>query len=229
MVPLSLLDHSRSPRPSALLSVYLLLTLLLDGAQARTLFLSSHSHPEFVYSCVFSAASGLKLILLLLEAKQKSIWVNWVHTEHSPEETSGVFALGVFFWLNSLFRTGYKKIITLDDLFPLDTSMDSKRLHGRFCRYMDPTKLKGDKYGLAKVLIRTLQVQLLLPVVPRLALIAFTIAQPLFLEQLVNYLAESDLDRNKGYGFIGAAFFIYLGIAISTAFYWLVSLTTFTP
>ncbi|KAH1388703.1 hypothetical protein KXV50_009048 [Aspergillus fumigatus] len=85
---------------------------------------------------------------------------------------------------------------------------------------MDYTKLKGDKFGLLKVLVRTLWVQLLLPIPPRAALIAFYSCQPLFIESLVTYLSHSDPDPNVGYGLIGAAIIIYSGIGISYALYW---------
>lgn len=220
MVTLSFLDHSKSPRPSVLLSSYLFLTLLLDTAQARTLFLSSDDRAEFTYSTIFVTTVGIKVALLLLEACQKTKWVTWNEKEHSPEETSGVFSLSVYFWLNRMFLRGYRSILSLDDLYPLDSSFGAKRLHDKFAKNMNYSKLKGDKFGLLKVLIRTLRVPLLLPVAPRLALLVFTLCQPLFIERLLNYLSQSKLDPNVGYGLIGASLLIYAGIAVSTAFYW---------
>jgi hypothetical protein len=41
MLPLSIFEHTRGPRPSILLMGLLLLTLLLDAPQSRTLYLSS--------------------------------------------------------------------------------------------------------------------------------------------------------------------------------------------
>lgn len=205
MITLSVVDHSKSLRPSILLNGYLFLTLLLDGAQARTLFLSSGDKPEHTYSIIFSVGLALKIGILLLEAQRKSRWVNWDDKEHSPEETSGIFSLGVFFWLNKLFFDGYKKLLTLDDLYPLDNALKAEALHEKFSRNMDYTKLKGDKFGLVKVLIRTLKVPLLLPVAPRLALLGFTICQPFFIERLLQHLSKPELDANIGYGFIGAA------------------------
>ncbi|PYH94822.1 putative ABC multidrug transporter [Aspergillus ellipticus CBS 707.79] len=220
MITLSVLDHSRSPRPSMLLSSYLFLTLLLDAAQARTLFLSSDDKPELTFSSIFSAAIALKVGILLLESQQKSKWVNWDAKEHSPEETSGIFSLGVYFWLNRMFSAGYRKVLKLEDLYPLDSSFDAKSLHDKFSENMDYSKLKGDKFGLMKALIHTLKGPLLLPIPPRLALLAFTFCQPLFIEKLLDYLSRAQLDANVGYGFIGASLLIYLGIAISTALYW---------
>ncbi|KAH7152638.1 putative ABC multidrug transporter [Dactylonectria macrodidyma] len=220
MITLSLVDHSKSPRPSVLLNSYLFLTLLLDVAQARTLFLSSGEKPELTYSSIFAATIGFKVGILLLEAQRKSRWVSWDEKEHSPEETSGIFSLGVFFWLNKMFLVGYKKVMTLKDLYPLESGLSSRLLHEEFSRNMDYSKLKGDNFGLVKVLTRTLKVPLLLPIPSRLALLGFTFCQPFFIEKLLVHLAEGEVDANVGYGFIGASVLIYTGIAISTALTW---------
>ena len=220
MITLSVVDHSRSPRPSVLLSIYLSTSLVLDATQARTLFLASGSKPELTYSSIFTAAIALKAVILMLEAKQKSSWVCWDEKEHSPEETSSIFSLGIFFWLNKMFRLGYSKILTVEDLYPLDSSMKSKSLHNRFSKNIDYSKLSGDKFGLVKALMRTLKVPLLFPILPRLALLGFTLSQPLFLEQLTDYLSKPESNVNFEYGFIGASFLIYSGIAVSMAFYW---------
>jgi hypothetical protein len=220
MITLSLADHSKSPQPSVLLGIYLSLTLLPDAAQARTFFLSSDDAPEVTYSSVFCAALALKILILLLEAKAKSQWLAWDKKEHSPEESSGIFSLGVFAWLNKMFVDGYKGVLTLDDLYPLDSALDGKTLHSKFSARMDYAKMKGDKYGLVKVLVRTLIGPLLIPIIPRLALLAFTFCQPLFIQRILEYLSQSKLDANLGYGFIGASVLIYLGIAISRSLYW---------
>lgn len=220
MIALSLVDHNKSPRPSVLLGLYLSLTLLPDAAQARTFFLSSKDSPEWTYSSVFCAALSLRLLILLLEAKKKSQWLSWDNKDHSPEETSGIFSLGVFAWLNKMFLDGYKGVLSTSDLYPLDNALDARTLHSSFATHLDHAKMKGDKYGLVKTLIRTLSGPLLLPVIPRLALLAFTFCQPLFIEKMLDYLSSSELNANVGYGLIGASVLIYSGIAISSALYW---------
>jgi hypothetical protein len=225
MITVSVVEHSRSPRPSMLLNSYLFLTLLLDIARARTLFLLSDHGPKFIYSSVFGASVALKTGILVLEPCQKARWVTWNATEHSPEEMSGIFSLGVFFWLNKLFLAGYRQTFTIESLYPLDRSFDAQALHAEFAKRLDYTKLEEDKFGLLKVLVRTLWAQLLLPIPtraasPRVALIAFYICQALFIESLVTYLSLSPQDPNVGYGLIGAAILIYSGIGISYALYW---------
>ncbi|KAH4005276.1 hypothetical protein HBI13_005130 [Parastagonospora nodorum] len=220
-VPLSALEHSRNPRPSTLLAAFLCLSLILDVSQARTLFRSSSSHAEHVYSSTFCGAVALKAAILMLECRQKTSWVHWPNDEkHSPEETSSILSLGVFFWLNKMFLAGYRTILTMDTILPLDNSFDPETLHAEFSRYLLYEKLQGDSFGLAKVLIRTLKVPLLLPIVPRLALLGFTFSQPFFIETLLDYLAQPDLDPNVGYGLIGASFLIFSGIAVSAALSW---------
>ncbi|KAK4463066.1 P-loop containing nucleoside triphosphate hydrolase protein [Cladorrhinum samala] len=220
MVAVSLIDHSKSPRPSILLNSYLFLTLLLDVAQVRTLFLSSTERPELAYSSIYCASVILKVVILLLESQRKSRWLGWNEKEHSPEETSNIFSLGVFFWLNRLFWDGYSKILTLGDLYPLDSTLDSSLLHDRFAHNFDHYKLRNDKHGLLKGLLKTLKVHILLPVPPRIALVGFTVAQPFFIERLLEHLAKPKVESNVGYGFIGASILIYSGMAVSTALCW---------
>ncbi|KAL4796909.1 hypothetical protein BDV19DRAFT_67207 [Aspergillus venezuelensis] len=103
---------------------------------------------------------------------------------------------------------------------PPDSTFDAQALHEKFAKNMDYTKLKGAKFGLLKVLVRTLWVPLLLPIPPRAALIAFYFCQPLFIESLIKHLSHPEPDSNVDYGLIGAAVFIYSGIVISYAVYW---------
>ncbi|CAM1500621.1 Fc.00g097830.m01.CDS01 [Cosmosporella sp. VM-42] len=222
MFPVSFFDNGRSPRPSILLSGYLSLTLVFDAAQARTFWLSAITRAERTYTILFTTSAAVKAILLLLESHRKTKWVRWDTKEpHSPEETSGMFGLGVYFWLNGLFLKGYGKSLTIQDLYPLDHALRAKPIYDRYEKHLEYSKLKGDKYGLIKLLCRTYPIALLLPVIPRLFRLAFTFCQPFFIESLLQYLSqdESLASVNAGYGLIGASIVIYSGLAISTAVY----------
>ena len=205
-----------------LLSTYLFLTILLDMAQLRTSWLASALRPEQALSAISTASVALKAIILVLEAQRKTKWVRWDSKDHSPEETSGLYSLGVYFWLNSLFVNGYRKVLRVRDLFPLDKALGGHVLQERLYTRLSYSKLKGDKYGLVKVLARSFAIPLLLPVPARLVLLGFTFCQPFFINSLLSYLAAPEDSRpaNFGYGFIGASIFIYSGIAVSTSLYW---------
>ncbi|TQV93036.1 ABC multidrug transporter [Cordyceps javanica] len=225
MVLLSYVDHGKSLRPSALLNIHVLVTLILDVAQARTLLLLAsgnphHSGPELAYSALFVVVVVVKLVILILESRSKAKWAQLNGKERSPEETSGIFSLGVFSWLSGIFLVGYKKVMTADDLFPLDSALDSGRLHAKFVGNLRAAALKDDRFALLKALAWTMRGTILLAIVPRLCLLGFTFSQPFFIESLLDALSLSVVPANISYGLVAAAFFIYAGIAVSTAFYW---------
>jgi ATP-binding cassette, subfamily C (CFTR/MRP), member 1 len=107
--------------------VYLFLTLLFDIAQSRTLWLRQHDTYNRVIAIVFTVAVVLKLGLLLLEAVEKRRILRSKYRSYPPEATAGVFNKSFFWWINPLFRRGFSKTLTLDDLFLLDKHLLSER------------------------------------------------------------------------------------------------------
>lgn len=222
VLPLSYLEHARTPRPSLLLSGYLTISLLLDIARARSFWLIAVTRAEDAFAAIFTAFVGTKAVVLLVESFSKARWIQWDADSHSPEETTGFYGLVVFSWLWTIFVRGYSKRLTLDDLFPLDQQMASDALRRRLQASMKASPSHGHRFGLAKALAKSLLGPLLLPVAPRIALSAFRFCQPFVINSLLSYLAIPASERpvNSGYGLIGAAFLAYSGIAISTAFYY---------
>jgi len=224
IIGLSFLEHSRSSRPSIWLSTYFFFTILFDVAQTRTLWLASTNFEEIIFSRLSTVCVIAKLILLIIESQDKSRWVQWDMERHSPEETSGIFSLTAFTWLGRIFLAGYTKILTLDDLFPLDQSMATEALQLRLIDNLRSSKSKGQKhgFGLAKAMVKTLKVQLLLPIGPRVALIGFKFCQPFLIHSLLQYLEKpaDHASKNRGYGLVGATILIYTGIAVFTSLYW---------
>lgn len=205
-----------------LLSSYLALTVLLDVAQTRTLWLASRNHIDIAFSGIYTSAVVFKVASLLFESQDKSRWIKWDAKTHSPEETSGLIGLGSFVWLNRLFLSGYAKILQLSDLYPLDPAMCSEVLEQKLRRHSPPPGCanRSGKNWLARALLKTLAVPLLLPVVPRAAMATFQLCQPFMINALLSYLEEAEPSKNSGYGLVGATILIYLGIAISFALYW---------
>ncbi|KAK4142448.1 canalicular multispecific organic anion transporter 1 [Dichotomopilus funicola] len=231
-LPLSYLEHARAPRPSMLLHAYLTVTLLLDIAQARTVWLAGFSPTEMAYARAFTAAVVVKAVILLLEGQSKTRWIRWIDQpgtyHHSPEETSGLYGLGAYLWLNGLLGRGYRRVLGMDDLFPLDANLRAEALYARLGHHFENVEaFRGKRHGLARVLARALAVPLLvLPVGPRIAYGAFQFCQPFLIQTLLRYLQgggegqDGEMDRNIGYGLIGATALVYLGIAASSALYW---------
>ncbi|KAK1973563.1 LOW QUALITY PROTEIN: ABC transporter [Colletotrichum cereale] len=213
MLGLSFLEHSRSSRPSFIIETFLIFTILLDVTLARSLLLSARTSDEMITAQLFISATAWKIILIPLESWQKRLWLrSWDPKEHSPEETSGLLSLTTFSWLLSLLTAGYKNVLALPDLFPLDKTLDRTPLE----------RMQGNKHGLDRLLGAIFAVPLLLPVAPRIALIGLLFCQPLLMEALLNYLHEpaTDTTSKRGYGLIGATILIYLGISTTTSLYW---------
>ena len=205
-----------------LLGGYLSLTLLLDIAQCRSMWLSAAKTKEFIFVYIFTTSVVAKVILIALESQQKRRWLQWEKADHSPEEMTGLYGLGTFIWLWSLFRAGHNKVLDFKDLFPLDTNLRAETLQDEFYKRIGNVSLQGERHALAKILCKTLAVPLLLPIVARVALMGFMFSQPFLIQSLLSHLEqpENETSKNIGYGLVGATIFIYSGICISNAFYW---------
>ena len=221
---LSLLEHSRSPRPSILINAYLFLTLIFDVTRLRTLWLVSSKPDEVVFSRLSTAAVVVRAVLIFVESQHKTRWMRWNFKDHSPEETSGLFGLGAFVWLNQLFLRGFRKVLATEDLIPLDQTLASEVLHAKLDAQVEKDQLRGkkSKHWLLYSLVKMLAVPLLLPIAPRIALAGFQFCQPFLISSILDNLQkpETESSRNNGYGLIGATLLVYTGIAVSSTFYW---------
>jgi len=110
---ISFLEHNRSIRPSSLLQVYLLFSLLCDIARARTLWLIGNST---AIAAVFTTTVVFKLCITTLESIEKRRILTSEYKGLTLESTSGVLNISIFWWLNSLLRSGARNIFAIDDL-----------------------------------------------------------------------------------------------------------------
>ena len=141
---LSNLEHTRAVRPSFLLNVYLLASLLFDITQARTLYLRKENHAILA---LFTASIAIKVLLLFLEAKDKRSYLKFPYRSYPPEATSGIFNRSFFWWLNPLFTGGFRKILSLDDLYMIDQDLLSEPLQERMQKSWDHCTWTFPSYG----------------------------------------------------------------------------------
>ncbi|KAM7197970.1 P-loop containing nucleoside triphosphate hydrolase protein [Naviculisporaceae sp. PSN 640] len=218
IIPLTVLEHSRSKRPSFLLSVYLFGSLLCDVVQTRTRWLATVAEFQITLARLFTVSVVVKLGLLILESLDKV-----GDRETSAEERAGLFNLAAYTWLYPLYFKGYRNVLSVADLPTLDRHLRTATLRAKLTRTIHLKPLTT-RFGLALRLARSLLLPLLLPVLPRLAVVAFRFCQPFLVHSVLDYLEHPEPEnadwRNTGYGFIGAAVLIYFGLAVSTALYW---------
>ncbi len=122
---LSYFEHSRTICPSSFLNLYLLLSLILDLIQARSLLHASELHALML---VYIAGICVKLLVLILEAQSKHPYLKPAYQALSPEVTAGIINRTLFWWINSLFQIGYRKLLTYQDLPVLDEKLSSEPL-----------------------------------------------------------------------------------------------------
>lgn len=126
LISLSFLYHQRAFRPSKALSLYLSASVLLGIARLRTAWLiSSSGSLPIVFTIIFI----LTLAVFLLE----SLDSKHIHHPHGEfrtlEQRSGFWGQVFFLWLMKTFYLGYSKVISLQDLPPLDPNFESRKLH----------------------------------------------------------------------------------------------------
>lgn len=130
---LSYAEDGKSAKPSTLLNVYLLFSSLFDATQVRTLWLTHRTN----VAAVESASIGVKIVMLIFEAQPKTSYLKHPYREYPPEATSGILNLSLVWWLNSLFVTGFRKLMTTEDLFDIDQSLRSESLGERIQKAWD--------------------------------------------------------------------------------------------
>lgn len=92
---LSHAEHLHSIRPSAIINVYLLATLIFDVARCRTLWMLGSTNS---IAAAFSSTIAIKCLVLVTEAIEKRHILLGRYRDVSPEATSGIYSRSFFFW-----------------------------------------------------------------------------------------------------------------------------------
>ncbi|KAL3470131.1 putative ABC transporter [Aspergillus californicus] len=212
---LSLWEHTRSPRPSTILNVYLLGTLPMDAARARTLFRIPGNH---AIAGIFTTIVACKVMLLALEAKEKHSLL----FEHrfTPEETAGILNRAFFWWFNPLLLVGYKGTLVVEKLIAVDEDISLQRSKEEIRRRWGLAP-KHEPASLVNVLLGVYKWALTAGFLPRLCLIGVNYAQPFLVNRVTSFLGQPDTPETSGIasGLIVAYAIVYMGIAIITAMF----------
>ncbi|KAH7118766.1 multidrug resistance-like protein [Dendryphion nanum] len=215
LLSLSYLEHSKSLRPSFILNVYLLFAVLFDIVVLRTLWTAlPGSHPV---RDLFTASFALKAVVFFLEAKEKRSLITG-DRNLGPEETTGLYNESFVWWLNSIIKQGYRKVLGPSDLYTVDERMFSETLNEKFWKEWK-SAAQTSKPSLTKVIVKVLRWELIVPIFPRLALLGFAFCQPLLVGRLLQFLQNQQETIQTGYGLIGAYAVVYFGMSVSTSLF----------
>ncbi|KAL4758550.1 uncharacterized protein BDW70DRAFT_170256 [Aspergillus foveolatus] len=214
---LTYLQHHRSLRPSKILSIYFLLTLLFDIPLARTIWTIQGLR---TVSAIFIAGTVVKALLLILETWEKRRLARPMYASPAPEDWTGVINRSLFWWINPLLFRGARTSLSVGDLFHLESCMlpDPDGKHRVVGHWENVTN--KDKAGAMVVPIaKAFKWELLAGVFPRLCQSGFIISQPFLVRATVELFVYRDRpdSRSKATLLIGAYALVYGGIAVATA------------
>lgn len=219
IVALSYLEHERSVRPSTVLCVYLLLSILFDIAQCRTLWLlQRHGQQDALLPALFSAQLANKVLLLLVESLGKTRYLvgSWSALKRCPEAVASVFSRGVFWWLNGLLTHGFSATLDLEKLYETDEGLRSEKLLVEFRDGI--AKTKPSKYRLPLVIIRCLKVTLIKTVIGRLFVTAFKFSKPFLLQYIIKFVQNDqqggEYHQDIAFSLIAATGLLYIGASV---------------
>lgn len=214
---LSFVEHQRTIRPSFILNCWLIVTLVFDIAQVRTLWLRGY---QTAIASATTTSIVIKTAAVVVEAVEKRSILRDKWKAASPEATSGFYGLAFFVWLNPLFFKGYSKSLEVEELFVLDKHLSSDFLYSRIKPAWERLMTKP-RHALLLVFFNRFKWDFLCAVPPRLAYIGFTFCQPFLINRAIAFSSQpiTQATTNVGYGLIGAYILVYVGIAVSMAQY----------
>lgn len=122
MIGLLHFETQKATRPSAILIIYLLFSVVFDAIQIRTLWLTHRTS----IAAVQTASIAPKMGLLILESQSKSSYLKPPYSDYPPEAQSGILNVSFVWWLNQLFIKGFRKLMTTSDLSALHPKLSSE-------------------------------------------------------------------------------------------------------
>ena len=109
---------------------------MFDLAQGRTLYLLDYSTAD-----VFSFALVLKVLLFIVESRNKSQFLKPQYKDLSPEATAGIVSRSFLSWLNALFSKGSKSILKFEELYELDPELEAETVGRKMRRAWEKRSL----------------------------------------------------------------------------------------
>lgn len=125
LAALSTVEHRNTLRPSFLITIYLMLSILFDIVRTRTAWLQGDAR---AVAGTTTTAVILKLAVLVFETVNKRSILLDTYRRLSKEATSGLLSRSLFIWLASLLKAGAKGALNKDDLLGIHESLDPQKL-----------------------------------------------------------------------------------------------------
>lgn len=216
-----LAERSHTAGGSFVLPLYLLSTILFDGARLRTYcqLPNEVGLRSTAYFGIFAAMLGLRTLLFFL------LSTNLARVE---QDASFVNRLG-FFWLMPLIFGGMRRTLTIDSLPALGPRYQTRHLGEMFKAaypYSAMAQGKIPKRGLFGGVLRAFYYNLTTPIIPKIVATAVTLAQPYLIQDTIVYIGSyagipgfPPQPASKGWSLAGAYALVYTVQALASSQY----------
>lgn len=218
---LSYLEHERAVRPSTVLCVYLLLSIIFDATQCRTLWLlyaQQHTHQQLLLPALFTAQLVTRVVMLLVEALGKTRYLvgSWDTLKRCPEAVASIFSRGTFWWLNDLLCRGFSATLDLETLYETDKALHSSRLLVEFRHHL--TKTGPSEHRLPLIMIKCHKVTFIKTIFARLFMIGLKFTSPFLLQYIIEFVQNDqqggDYHQQIAYALIAATGLLYISTSV---------------
>lgn len=208
------ITHVYTIQSSALLSVFLTLTMLFDVTMARSYFMRDSLG---AIASLQVAVASIKLALVVLEEISKRNLLNSrnIRDNTGAEQVSGFWNRSMLIWVTRLVVQGARRTLRIEDLPPIGQKYSSEQLFDRFTPYWENTMKTNSNRPLVRAMVRTLYLEFLSPVIPRLCLVGFSFGRPFLIQRVIDVVSISSVTHSQTNGLIGATILIFGGLAVS--------------
>ncbi|KAJ4147561.1 hypothetical protein LMH87_002073 [Akanthomyces muscarius] len=212
------IEYRHSLRPTALLSLYIIVSLLIDVLKSRSYFIR---HELQLLGSLSAAAGAMKLCITVLQEvpKRHLLIDNELRDSTGREATSGFFYRNFFGWLNSIFAAGFHSVLRIKDLEKLSPELASKSLYPKFLQIWETEKNNKSSGRLAIACFRTLWWHILAVPLPRLLFSLLSLAQPFLLRRILECISDGDAGTYEKVGLLTATFLTFAMRAVARGSY----------
>ncbi|KAH6648013.1 putative multidrug resistance-associated protein [Truncatella angustata] len=197
-------EHRNAVRPSFLISAFLFLTSIMDAARART---QAQIEGQHIVASILIAIVIAKLVLLLIETKEKTRILLPEFSETSSELRSSLFTRAFFIWLIPVLSAGFKGVISSEDLPAINEKLSSEALTGKVESRWKKDVPKGS-YALMFDVLLSFPKEFSIVLISNAIQVGLQICQPTLTQELVTFLESPTTPMNVGYGLLGGFFCI---------------------
>lgn len=132
VVVLSYFEHRRSIRPSDILVLYLLATILVDSLHLwfGLAYPASNGSVDRLITQRLMLNILFRGVQLFVESSRKDALLVGTRSRLAPEETAGILQRTFFSWVNSVLKRGASGLLQDDDFRVTDSQLSTRKLRG---------------------------------------------------------------------------------------------------